>query len=55
MIRVPFERVVAELTRVLEALGFSHERARHSATLFAENARLGIPVDEAVWDVIRRT
>ena len=42
MIRVPFDDVVTELTRVLEALGFSHERARHSATLFAETHRDGV-------------
>jgi 3-dehydro-L-gulonate 2-dehydrogenase len=35
-IRVPFAGVVEELTRVLVSLGFAPDRARQSATLFAE-------------------
>ena len=43
MIRiVPFDDVVTELARVLEALGFSQARARQSATLFAETHRDGV-------------
>jgi 3-dehydro-L-gulonate 2-dehydrogenase len=42
MIRIPFDEVVAELSRVLEALGFSASRARQSATLFAETHRDGV-------------
>jgi 3-dehydro-L-gulonate 2-dehydrogenase len=42
VIRISFEDVVAELTRVLEGLGFSGPRARASATLFAETHRDGV-------------
>ncbi len=42
MIRISFEDVVVELTRVLEGLAFSGPRARRSATLFAETHRDGV-------------
>lgn len=42
MIRIPFDDVVGELTRVLSGLGFSPERARQSATLFAETHLDGV-------------
>jgi 3-dehydro-L-gulonate 2-dehydrogenase len=42
VVRVPFADVVAELARVLGALGFSAERARQSATLFAETHQDGV-------------
>jgi 3-dehydro-L-gulonate 2-dehydrogenase len=42
MIRLPFDVVVSELSRVLEALEFSAERARQSATLFAETHLDGV-------------
>ena len=42
MIRIPFDDVVSELTRVLASLGFSPSRARQSATLFAETHLDGV-------------
>jgi 3-dehydro-L-gulonate 2-dehydrogenase len=42
MVRIPFDDVVAELTRVLVALGFSQARGRQSATLFAETHQDGV-------------
>lgn len=42
MIRIPFADIVAELSRVLEALGFTAQKARQSATLFAETHRDGV-------------
>ena len=41
-VRVSFDDVVSELSRVLAALGFAPERARRSATLFAETHRDGV-------------
>jgi 3-dehydro-L-gulonate 2-dehydrogenase len=40
--RLPFDVIVTELTRVLIALGFSESRARRSATLFAETHLDGV-------------
>ncbi|RGX54982.1 3-dehydro-L-gulonate 2-dehydrogenase [Anaerotruncus sp. AF02-27] len=40
--RIPFDEMVNELTRILIKYGFSEERARKSATLFAENSLDGI-------------
>lgn len=42
MLRISFSDVVAELTRVLVALGFTEEKARRSATLFAETHQDGV-------------
>jgi 3-dehydro-L-gulonate 2-dehydrogenase len=42
LLRVPFDDVVGELTRVLEALAFAPARARHSATLVAETHQDGV-------------
>jgi 3-dehydro-L-gulonate 2-dehydrogenase len=42
MIRVPFEEVQTRLAEVLRSLGFSDERARMSAQLFAETTRDGV-------------
>lgn len=43
MIRLEFARIVQELARVLQALGFTPERARQSAVLFAETHLDGVP------------
>jgi 3-dehydro-L-gulonate 2-dehydrogenase len=40
--RIPFDEVVRELTRVLEALEFQPARARQSAALFAETHQDGV-------------
>ncbi len=40
--RIPFDDMVKEFTRVLVKYGFSEERARESATLFAKNSLDGI-------------
>jgi 3-dehydro-L-gulonate 2-dehydrogenase len=42
MPRLAFAEIVCELSRVLVALGFSDDRARASATLFAETHRDGV-------------
>jgi 3-dehydro-L-gulonate 2-dehydrogenase len=42
MPRLAFSEIVAELSRVLVALGFADDRARASATLFAETHRDGV-------------
>ena len=42
MIRLQFDTVVDELSRVLESLGFTPARARQSATLFAETHLDGV-------------
>jgi 3-dehydro-L-gulonate 2-dehydrogenase len=42
VIRIAFDDIVTELTRVLESLGFSPSRARQSATLFAETHQDGV-------------
>ena len=42
MIRLQFDAVVDELSRVLESLGFAPARARQSATLFAETHLDGV-------------
>lgn len=42
LVRLSFDDIVSELTRVLEALGFAPERARRSATLFAETHQDGV-------------
>jgi len=42
MIRVPYDQLEAALARALEPLGFSAERARHCARLFAETTRDGV-------------
>jgi 3-dehydro-L-gulonate 2-dehydrogenase len=42
MLRLPFDVIADELTRVLETLGFAPARARQSATLFAETQLDGV-------------
>jgi 3-dehydro-L-gulonate 2-dehydrogenase len=42
MLRLPMSKIVAELSRVLAALGFADDRALASATLFAEAHRDGV-------------
>lgn len=42
VVRVPFADLVAELARVLVSLGFAPDRARQSATLFAETHQDGV-------------
>ena len=42
LIRLPFDAIVAELTRVLSARGFAEGRARESATLFARTHLDGV-------------
>ncbi len=42
MPRLAFSEIVSELSRVLVALGFADDRARASATLFAETHRDGV-------------
>jgi 3-dehydro-L-gulonate 2-dehydrogenase len=42
MLRLPFDHIVAELTRVLIALEFAPERARQSAVLFTETQLDGV-------------
>jgi 3-dehydro-L-gulonate 2-dehydrogenase len=42
MLRLPFDDIADELTRVLESLGFAPPRARQSATLFAETQLDGV-------------
>ena len=42
MLRVPFQTLYDELYRVLEFVGFSDERAKLCARLFAENQRDGV-------------
>jgi 3-dehydro-L-gulonate 2-dehydrogenase len=42
MLRLPFDVIVTELTRVLVALGFAPDRARRAAVLFAETQLDGV-------------
>ncbi|MEM7371363.1 MAG: 3-dehydro-L-gulonate 2-dehydrogenase [Bacteroidota bacterium] len=42
MTRIPFHTIQLELQRVLELLGFSEDKAKQSATLFAEASRDGV-------------
>ena len=42
MLRLPFDVIVNELTAVLVSLGFTPERARQSATIFAETQLDGV-------------
>ena len=42
MVRLSFDDIVRELARVLEAVGFTPDKARHSATLFAETHQDGV-------------
>jgi 3-dehydro-L-gulonate 2-dehydrogenase len=42
MVRLSFDDIVRELARVLEAVGFTPDKARRSATLFAETHQDGV-------------
>ena len=43
MIRVPYERLVAEMQKVLVKKGYTEERAEMVAKIFADNSLAGVP------------
>jgi len=53
MLRVPFQTLSDEFYRVLTAVGFTGDRAKLCAKLFAENQRDGVYSHGLNWKVNR--
>ena len=43
MLRVPYDRLVAEMQKVLVKKGYTEERAEQVAKIFADNSLAGVP------------